>query len=298
MFSRVIHLSIWLFFGFANLATAGPLLDAARAGDIEQIKQLLATGADINESAGVGTALWYAIKEDHPETAVFLIQHGADVNAHTPWGTPLHAAAAEGLEVVAQSLLERGADPNARGKANQTPLHVAAGAGHIEVVRLLLDHGADVNAAAMFNQPALHFAVMNGHFEVADLLRQRGTKAPPVADITALLSSADPARGKIVAQQCTACHRMDREGQTLNGPPLWNIVNRRKASFEDYQYTPALKALGGTWTFDALNLYIAQPAWTVPGIGMKMEGVPSPQGRADLIAYLRTLSDSPVPLPK
>src|SRR5262245_15161077 len=106
MLSRVIQLSIWVFFGFANLAMAGPLQDAARAGDIEQIKQLLAKGADINQSAGVGTALWYAIKEDHPEAAVFLIQHGADVNARTPWGTPLHAAAAEGLEVVTHSLLE------------------------------------------------------------------------------------------------------------------------------------------------------------------------------------------------
>jgi cytochrome c len=292
-------LSIWLFLSFVNLATAGPLQDAARAGDIELIKQLLAQGADINENVGVGTALWYAIQEDHPEAAVFLIQHGADVNARTPWGTPLYGAAAQGLEVVAQLLLERGADPNARSIGNQTPLLVAAGAGHIEVVRVLLDHGADINAVAMFNQPALHFAIMNGHSDIAELLRQRGTKAPPVADITPLFSSAEPERGKLVAQQqCTRCHTVDREGKTLNGPPLWNIVGRRKASFEDYQYTPALKAVGGTWTFDALNTYIAQPAWTVPGVGMKMEGIPSPQGRADLIVYLRALSDSPMALPK
>ena len=119
-----------------------------------------------------------------------------------------------------------------------------------------------------------------------------------MADVTPLLASADPARGKAVAQQCTRCHSVDREAKTIDGPPLWDIVSRRKASIRDYKYTPALKAVGGTWTYDALNAYIAQPAWTVPGVGMKMAGVPSPQDRANLIAYLRTLSDSPVPLPK
>ena len=119
-----------------------------------------------------------------------------------------------------------------------------------------------------------------------------------MADVAPLLASAEPAQGKAVAQQCTPCHSVDREAKTIDGPPLWDIVGRRKASIRDYKYTPALKAVGGTWTYDALNAYIAQPAWTVPGVGMKMAGVPSPQDRANLIAYLRTLSDSPVLLPK
>src|SRR6185437_5884078 len=101
-------------------------------------------------------------------------------------------------------------------------------------VRLLLDHGADVNAMAGFDAPALHFAIMNGHTDVAKLLVERGTKAPPVEEITRLLASSDPARGKTVAQPCTACHTMDREAKTLYGPPLWDIVNRPKANLKGY----------------------------------------------------------------
>jgi len=298
MLFRLTHLIVWLSLGFSSLAIAGSLQDAARAGDIEQIKRFLSQGANINQSSGVGTPLYYAIQEDHPEAAIFLIENGANVNQASVWGTPLHAAAAEGFASVAELLLEHGADPNARKSGNQTPLHVAAISGHIEVVRILLDHGADINAVAMFNQPALHFAIVNGHPDIANLLRERGTKAPPVADITPLLVSADPANGKIVAQKCAACHSMDREGETKEGPPLWNIVGRRKASFGDYRYTDALKSVGGYWTYDALNAYLAQPAWTVPGVAMTMEGISAPQDRADLIVFLRTLSDSPVPPPK
>ena len=308
-------------------AQAGPLHDAAKAGDIAQIEKLLVEGADINESS-LATPLYFAINSQHAEAAQLLIERGADVNARSTLGMPLHAAANKGMTAIASLLLERGADPNALWQQltalhiaaasgrievvrvlldhgadinarwqQLTALHLAAGYGRIEVVRVLLDHGADVNAVAMYDQSALHLAVKNGHAEIAKLLIERGTKAPPVQKITSLLASADPAKGELVAAPCRGCHSIDREAKIIDGPPLYNIVGRSRASIEEYRYSAALKAAGGTWTYDALNSYIAQPAWTIPGVSMNFPGIPEPQDRANLIAYLRTLSDQPAPLP-
>jgi cytochrome c len=280
----------------SSAVSAGLLQDAAKEGDLNKIKQLLAQGVNVNEKTGLAPALHYAIREGHVKAVELLITRGADVNATSTWGAPLHLAASGGHADIARLLLERGADPNARRKT-QTPLHLAAITGQTEVVRVLLDHGADINALDELDQPALHLAIINGRPETAALLKERGTKAPPAEDVNHLLASADPARGKIVALPCTACHTMDQSGKIKTGPPLWDIVGRPKASFEKFNYSPALKAVGGEWTYDALNNYLAHPAWTVPGIQMKMKGLPNTQDRADLISFLRTLSNNPAALP-
>jgi cytochrome c len=290
-----ICLAFSLFFGFPNIGCAGPLQDAAKAGDLEKIEQLVAQGADVNEK-GLATALHYAIREGHVKAAELLIKRGADVNATSTWGTPLHLAASGGQADIAQLLLEHGADTNAR-RQSQTPLHIAAIAGQTEVVRVLLDHGADINALDELDQPALHLAIINGHPETANLLKERGTKAPPAEDVSQLLASADPARGKTIALPFTACHTIDHSDKIKTGHPLWDIVDRPKASFEKFNYSPVLKAVGGEWTYDALNNYLAHPAWTIPGIQMKMKGIPNTQDRADLISFLRTLSNNPAALP-
>ena len=279
-----------------NPARAGPLHDAAKAGDVAQIELLLSQGADINQSTGLATALYYAVKSEHEEAARVLIERGADVDAPSTWGAPLHAAASNGLSSIVVLLLDHSADLNVRWK-QLTPLHIAAVNGRIEVVRILIDRGADINALSALDEPALHFAMVKGHAEVAALLRERGAKAPPAEDIDTLLASADPAHGLEVALPCRNCHSVDREGKNINGPTLWDIVGRPKASVSGYRYSDALRALGGTWTYAELNDYIAHPAWTVPGIAMKMRGIHDPKDRADMIAFLRTLSDDPVPLP-
>jgi cytochrome c len=257
---------------------------------------LLDEGADINEVSSIGTPLYFAINAQHVEAAELLIQRGADVNARSTFGRPLHAAAAKGLTSVASLLLERGADPNADWNT-LTPLHIAAKYGRIEVVRVLLDHGADINALTALDEPALHLAISYKHTDVADLLRERGTKAPAVEDIEPLMASADPGHGSRVALPCLGCHSVNRETKPSSGPPLWDIVGRPKASYAGYTYSDALKALTGNWTYADLNDYIAHPAWSVPGVAMKMSGIHDPKDRADIIAFLRTLSDHPAPLP-
>jgi cytochrome c len=277
-------------------AQAGPLHDAAKAGDVAQIELLLSQGTDINQSTGLATPLYYAIKGGHEEAARVLIERGADVNAPSIWGAPLHAAASHNLTSIVILLLDQRVDPNVRWK-ELTPLHFAAQNGRIESATILLDRGADINALSELDEPALHFAIVNGHTEVATLLRERGTKAPQAESIESLMASADPAQGLEVALPCRNCHSVDREGKTLNGPTLWGIVGRPRASVPGYRYSDALRGLGGAWTYAELNDYIAHPAWTVPGIAMKMGGIHDPKDRADIIAFLRTLSDDPVPLP-
>ena len=244
----------------------------------------------------MATALHYAIRGGHVKSVELLITRGAEVNATSTWGTPLHLAASAGHADIARLLLERGADTNAR-RETLTPLHVAAIVGQTEVVRVLLDHGADINALNGLDQPALHLAIIKGHPETADLLKERGTKAPPAEEVKQLLASADPARGETVASRCKGCHAMNQSGKVIEGPPLWDIVGRPKASFEKFNYSPALKAVGGEWTYDALNNFLAHPAWTIAGTKMEMKGTPDPQDRADLISFLRTLSNNPAALP-
>jgi cytochrome c len=276
-------------------ARAGPLHDAAKDGDVAQIELLLSQGADINQGV-LGTPLYFAIDADHAEAAKLLIERGADVNKQSTLGAPLHAASARGMTYTVALLLDRGADLHLQWQ-QMTPLHIAARNGRLEVVRLLLDRGADINATTGLDEPALHFAVFFEHQDVADLLRERGTKVPPIEDVMPLLATADLSRGFEVALRCRNCHSVDREAKVKDGPPLWGIVGRKKASYENFKYSPTLKAMTGDWTYADLNDYIAHPAFAAPGLAMKMAGIHEIADRAALIAFLRTLSDNPTPLP-
>src|SRR5262245_20277860 len=288
--------SILLAIGHSSSASASPLHDAVKEGDLARIEQLLAQGADINERIGPATSLHLAIQQGQAKAAELLIKRGADINATSIWGTPVYFAASAGLTDIVRLLLERGADPNV-GRQAQTPLHVTARVGRTEIVRLLLDHGADTNALTELDEPPLHFAIVQGHAETAELLRERGTMAPKVEEIAGLLAPADPARGELRAVRCKGCHTMDQSGKAMKGPPLWNIVGRPKASVGEFKYSPALKAVGGEWTYEALNNFLAHPAWTIPGTRMVLKGIHNPGDRADLISFLRTLSNNPLALP-
>jgi cytochrome c len=112
------------------------------------------------------------------------------------------------------------------------------------------------------------------------------------------LASADVKRGENSAKKCAACHTFNKGGPTLVGPNLWGVVGRPKASEPGFNYSPALKAKGGNWTFDELYHFIANPRADIPGTAMTFPGIPRPNERADVIAYLNTLSDNPAPLPK
>jgi ankyrin repeat protein len=179
--------------------------DAARAGNIEAVKEHLAAGVDVN-TKGVGgmTPLHRAAREGHKETVEFLITNSADVNAKDKTGrVPLHRAARQGHKEVAELLINKDADVNAKSESGlfkgQTPLDeaikrkrteladllrkhggkygsitVAAKVGDVEALREFLAAGVDASALG-----PLSAAASGGHKRFVELLIANG------ADVTA-----------------------------------------------------------------------------------------------------------------
>ncbi|MFN0218546.1 MAG: c-type cytochrome [Hyphomicrobium sp.] len=117
-------------------------------------------------------------------------------------------------------------------------------------------------------------------------------------DVVALLAKANAENGKAAFAKCKACHVVDKGKNSTVGPNLWGVVNRPKASYEGFTYSEAMKAKGGEWSFENLSQFIRNPKAYIAGTKMVFGGIQDPATEADLIAYLATLADTPVPLPK
>ena len=115
--------------------------------------------------------------------------------------------------------------------------------------------------------------------------------------IAPLLAKANVDEGKKIAKKCESCHTFDKGGKNKIGPNLWDVVGRKHAAHEGFSYSAAMQALKGSWDYDALNKFIFNPRGDVNGTKMTFAGLKNDQERADVIAFLRTLSDSPKPLP-
>ncbi len=123
---------------------------------------------------------------------------------------------------------------------------------------------------------------------------------PKRESILPLLASADVEAGKKATQACAACHSFDQGGPNKVGPNLWGIVDSEPASVAGYSFSAALEKLkteGKKWTYADLDHFLADPKDYAPGTKMTYNGMKRVKQRADLIAYLRTLSDNPAPLP-
>jgi len=106
----------------------------------------------------------------------------------------------------------------------------------------------------------------------------------------ALVAAADPAEGKKAYRQCQACHVADKE-QNRVGPHLVDVVGREVASVESFNYSDALKGLGGAWTLDKLNAWLEDPRGFAPGNKMTYSGMRKEEDRASVIAYLQSLAN-------
>lgn len=121
--------------------------------------------------------------------------------------------------------------------------------------------------------------------------------AAPSEPIEKLLQTASVEKGAAAAKKCAACHTFEKNGPNRVGPNLFGIVERARASEAGFNYSAAMKAKGGKWTYDDLNKFISNPKGFVPGTAMGFAGIQKDSERADVIDYLHTLADSPVPLP-
>ena len=138
--------------------------------------------------------------------------------------------------------------------------------------------------------------------EVPDAEEGAATAAAPaepeMAPIPVRLASADVEDGMKEARKCAACHTFEQGGANKVGPNLWNVVGNKTAHMDGFAYSDSLAGLGSTWSFEALDEFLADPKAYVPGTKMAFAGIKNPGKRADLIAYLRTLSENPVALPE
>ena len=126
--------------------------------------------------------------------------------------------------------------------------------------------------------------------------------AAPAGDIFGtvkpLLAAAKPDAGSATFKVCSACHSSEKGGANKVGPGLWGVVGRKTGSADGFNYSEAMKGKGGEWSYDRLAGFLSNPKGYVAGTKMVYNGVQDPEKLADLLAYLGTLSDSPVPLPK
>jgi cytochrome c len=137
-------------------------------------------------------------------------------------------------------------------------------------------------------QTAAH-AIFNTHsetvaFSVEGAEPEAGGEEEAEVDVAGLMAAADAAKGETVFKKCAACHKLD--GANAVGPHLDAVVGRPVASVEGFAYSDGMHAHGGDWTPEALFAFLEDPKGVVPGTKMAFAGLPKPEDRANVIAYL------------
>ncbi|MGB4108150.1 MAG: cytochrome c family protein [Alphaproteobacteria bacterium] len=127
---------------------------------------------------------------------------------------------------------------------------------------------------------------------------EEGAAAGPVGPepILHLIATADIAKGEKLSKACAACHSFQKGEPSKLGPNLWNTVGASKGSHQ-FEYSDGMKAKGGTWTYSDLNHFLFKPKAFITGTKMNFIGLKKAEDRAAMVAWLRTLADSPQGLP-
>lgn len=285
-------------------AFAAPLHDAVKDGDLADVQDLIAEGADVNEVDFLaGTPLHIAAVRGHNRILAILLEAHADANA-VEWGreeAPLHWAARGGSMEGAQLLLAAGAAIDAVNDKGETPLMLALEDGHRNVAEVLIAEGADLTARSDELATPIQLAGASEMFDLVEIMKEQGATPPEPEPVAHLLVSADPTNGKAIYDaKCKACHG-DLEPPLAGkpwlefGPPLHDIVERDIAALETFDYSTALNRVEGSWTIVQLNRIIADASGFFPGTRMVTHsrrdiGMADPNDRADLIRYLGATS--------
>jgi cytochrome c len=124
-----------------------------------------------------------------------------------------------------------------------------------------------------------------------------GESAAAEKPVAFYLAAADPAKGEQVFKKCTTCHTINNGGPNGNGPNRWGVLGGPVGHAAGFPYSGDLKALGGTWDWEKIDHWVKAPRALVPGTKMGFAGLGKPEDRANLLAYINSQSDKPLPLP-
>lgn len=127
-----------------------------------------------------------------------------------------------------------------------------------------------------------------------------GAAADRLIDWGTVLTSAVPADGATVSKKCASCHNFERGGANGTGPNLWGVMGGAIAAKAGYAYSPALRehaAAAKVWSYDEMDAFLRAPSRHVPGTKMTFVGLKKEDERINLIAYLRSMTDAPPPIP-
>ena len=118
------------------------------------------------------------------------------------------------------------------------------------------------------------------------------TVVAPTLVLAAMCAAAAESREEEVPEPvevCIACHAIGPDEPALEGPTLWGVIGRPVASAPDFEYSDALRRLGGTWDRDRLDRFLAAPQSYAPGAAMSFGGVRSAADRKIVLDFLETL---------
>lgn len=138
--------------------------------------------------------------------------------------------------------------------------------------------------------------IVEGVGQEAAMPAMAAPAGPP--KIEPFLAKADIDAGQKTARVCGTCHSFGKGEPAKIGPNLYGIIGTKHAHMDGFNYSDAMKAMAGNWDADELNEFLFNPRAHIPGTKMTYAGIKNDQDRANVIAWLNTLSDSPKPLPK
>lgn len=147
--------------------------------------------------------------------------------------------------------------------------------------------------ANILYKPALHPESRGYSIEVVEESTKNSNKVTTdeSVNIAEVMQKANVETGKNLAKKCLMCHTFEKNGSNRVGPNLWKIVGAEKAKVENYKYSPALYSKGGQWDEESLYHFLNKPAKYIPGTKMTFAGFAKPQEVADVVAYLKILTD-------
>ena len=152
--------------------------------------------------------------------------------------------------------------------------------------------GASIVTAEVFH--AERPETMGYPIEGVEVEGEGGEAEKPIAFY---LASADPAKGEQVFKKCAACHNADPGGPNALGPALYGVMGNPVAAHPGFAFSDALKSKGGTWDWETMSQWLANPKKFAPGTKMTFAGLGNPQERADLMVFLNSRDNSPLPVP-